>query len=184
MPTRINRSTLKRRKGMNAQGKSQFKPRVKKLVYKCYEAGIPSVTRIADIVGIDPASLYFWLDKGKDPKNVAHYAFRQRIMRIEARRESELIACIEGCAKGGQLIRETQIRISKIKGKEVKKRIREAAPQWQAAAWRLERWKPDDYGLKQPNVNSDETAEDLAMEIQKAALALDASVPEIEEESE
>lgn len=185
MPKRIRKSTLKRRKGTKNQGEDKFKPKIRKLIYKCYEAGIPSATRIADIVGIDPSSLYSWLDKGKHPDLYpAHYAFRQRIMRIESRREADLIACIEGCAKGGQLIRETQIRISKIKGKEVKKRIREAAPQWQAAAWRLERWKPDDYGLKVASANSDESAEDLAMEIQKAAMALDASVPDTLEESE
>lgn len=135
--------------------------------------------RICEMVGVEFSTMTNWMDLGKDPKNQAHYAFRQRIMRIEAKREAKMLACIEKCAVGGFDVKETQIKISP-KGKEVKRRVRQAAPAWQAAAWRLERWLPDDYGLKPVNVNSDETAEDLAQEIQRAAQALDSSIPGME----
>ena len=183
MPRHRNRSgrKIKRRKGTASRGQSKFTPRIRSLIYKAYEAGIPSARRIAEIVGIDPSLLSQWLDRGKDPSWPAHYAFRQRIMRIQARRESKMIACIEKCAVGGQKVKETQIKISPKK-REVKKRTRETAPQWQAAAWRLERWLPDDYGLKSPDQNADQSAADLAQEIQKAAEALNESVPGMEME--
>lgn len=181
MPARPKRRKIKRRKGAGKNGLHKFNPRTKKLIYKCYEAGIPSAKRIAEIVGIDNSILSTWLDWGKDPAYPAHYAFRQKIMRIQSRREAEMLDMIEKCARGGFRIKETSVKISH-KGREVKKRVRESAPQWQAAAWRLERWLPDDYGLKPANMNNDANAEDLAMEIQKAAAALDASVPDMFED--
>ena len=183
MPKRKNLpgTKIKRRKGTKTHGVSKFKPRIRKLIYKAYEAGIPSERRIAEIVGIDGGILGRWLDLGKDPANTAYYAFRQRIMRIQARKEAEMLRCIEMCAVGGFNVRESQVKISP-KGKEVKKRVRQAAPAWQAAAWRLERWLPDDYGLKPANTMSEDSADDLAREIQKAAMALDESVPDMFEE--
>ena len=183
MPRHRNRSgrKIKRRRGTATRGQNKFVPRIRALIYKAFEAGIPSNRRIAEMCGIDPSLLAQWLDRGKDPSWPAHYAFRQRIMRIQQRRESAMIACIEKCAVGGDKVKETQIKINP-KGKEVKKRVRETAPQWQAAAWRLERWLPDDYGLKTPDQNADQSAADLAQEIQKAAEALDASVPGMEME--
>lgn len=183
MPRHQNASgrKIKRRRGTKQRGQSKFVPKTRNLIYKAYEAGIPSARRIAEMCGIDASLLSQWLDRGKDPSWPAHFAFRQRIMRIQAKREGEMLACIEKCAAGGQKIKETQIKINP-KGKEVKKRVRETAPQWQAAAWRLERWLPDDYGLKPADVNADSSAADLAQEIQKAAMALDESVPGMGEE--
>jgi hypothetical protein len=123
------------------------------------------------------------MDKGKDPANPDYYAFRKRIKKIEAQRESDLIATIERCAHGGCEIKETEVRIGP-RGKEIKKRTKQMAPQWQAAAWRLERWMPDDYGLRPVNMNADQTPEDIAREIQSAAEALSASVPMLEDEGE
>jgi hypothetical protein len=184
MPTRYNTCGKKitRRRGTAGKGASRFKPRIRYLIYKAFEAGINSQSRIAEIVGIDQSVLSQWMDKGKDKKKFpAHYAFRQRIMRIQARRETEMLRCIEKCAVGGYEVKETQVKISP-KGKEIKRRTRQAAPAWQAAAWRLERWLPDDYGLKAPNPMGDDSPEDLAQEIQRAAAALDSSVPDMFEE--
>lgn len=180
MPTRYNTpgKKIKRRKGTTGKGCSKFKPGIRSLIYKAYEAGINSQRRIAEIVGVDMSVLSQWLDKGKDEKRFpAHYAFRQRIMRIQGRRETEMLRCIEKCAVGGYEVKETTVKISPDK-KEIKRRTRQAAPAWQAAAWRLERWLPDDYGLKVPNPMGDESPEDLAAQIQAAAQALDASVPD------
>lgn len=185
MPKHRNKAgrKIKRRKGSNGRGQYRFTSKMRRLIYKAYEAGIPSQRRIAEMVGIDPGVLSLWLDRGKDPSWAAHYAFRQRIMRIQARREAEMLSCIEKCASGGQKIKETQIKINP-KGREVKKRVRETAPQWQAAAWRLERWLPNDYGLKVADINAESSAADLAQEIQKAAMALDESVPGMETSGE
>ena len=183
MPRRMNAPGRKitRRRGTCGSGSSKFKPRIRKLIYKAYEAGIPSAKRICEMVGVEYSTFNNWLDMGKDPANKAHFAFRQRIMRIQGKRESEMLKCIEMCAVGGFEVKETQVRISP-KGKEVRRRTRMAAPAWQAAAWRLERWLPDDYGLKPANVNADASADDLAREIQAAYAALDASVPDEFEE--
>lgn len=181
MPRRKNNAgkKIKRRKGTYGHGHHKFTPRARKLIYKAYEAGIPSAKRICEMVGVEYTTFTHWLDMGKDPEYKAHFAFRQRIMRIQAKKETEMLKCIEMCAVGGFEVKETQVRINP-KGKEVRRRTRVAAPAWQAAAWRLERWLPDDYGLKPVNVNSDASADDLAREIQAAYAALDASVPDSE----
>jgi len=187
MPSRINKNKrkIKRRGSLSGKGRkgrpSKFTPKRRKLIYRAFEAGIPSKSRIAELVGIDRSLLEHWLDKGRDPKNSDFYAFRKRIMRIQAQREADLLATIEQCAHGGCTIKETEVKIGP-KGKEIKTRRKEMAPQWQAAAWRLERWMPDDYGLRPVNLNVDQTPEDLAREIQQAAQALDASIPTFEDE--
>jgi len=182
MPRR-HHSLRKIKRRFGGGSRQLFTPANRRLVYRCYEAGIPSARRIAEMCGLDPSLLTYWLDQGKNPDNGAYYGFRQKIMRIEARREAELISIIEKSASGGYDVKETQIKITP-RGKEVKKRTREAAPQWQAAAWRLERWLPDDYGQKPYDVNAESSPHDLALEIQKAAEALDSSVPDIFEEEE
>lgn len=180
MPRRKNKAgkKIKRRRGTTGYGVSKFNPRVRRLIYKAFEAGIPSAKRICEMVGVEQSTYNTWMDYGKDEEgHPAHFAFRQRILRIQAKREADMLACIEKCAVGGFEVKETQIRINP-KGKEVRKRTRMAAPAWQAAAWRLERWLPDDYGLKPVNPMGDASADDLAREIQAAYAALDASVPE------
>ena len=182
MPKRKNKRgvKIKRRKGSKGKGQSKFTPRIRALVYKAYEAGIPSPKRICEMCGIDYSTFNVWLDKGKDPEETAYFAFRQRIARIQARKEADMLKCIEMCAVGGFEVKETKIKISP-KGKEVSKRTRVAAPAWQAAAWRLERWLPEDYGLKAVNPMGDSSPDELAREIQKAYAALDASIPDEED---
>lgn len=183
MPRRKNGPgrKIKRRKGTCGYGVSKFNPRIRKLIYRAFEAGIPSEKRICEMVGVEPSTFNHWKDLGKDPANQAHFAFRQRILRIQMKREADMLSCIEKCAVGGFEVKETQIRISP-KGKEVRRRTRMAAPAWQAAAWRLERWLPDDYGLRPVNPMGEASADDLAREIQAAYAALDASVPDEEGE--
>ena len=169
------RERIKRRKG--STGYKAFKPRMRKLIYKAYEAGIPSTRRIDEMCGLNSGTIMRWLDKGKEKEEAAFYAFRQKIMRIKMQKEIEMLECIESCAHGGFEIKETEIRVSS-KGKSVRKRTKISAPQWQAAAWRLERWLPDDYGLKPVNALNDVDPDDLARDIQAAFTALDNSVPE------
>jgi transposase len=75
----------------------------------------------ARYAGIDPATYYRWMSKGEDPDS-PYSEFREAIERAKAAAEVESVAIIKLAARDGT---------------------------WQAAAWWLERTRPQKFGRKE-----------------------------------
>jgi len=152
-----------------------FTRRKRFIIYEALRAGLP-LTRAAGLAGVTVSCIKKWKDKGKDKKRRIHYDFRNRVKAIQASLERESLQIIRETAKGGNRISETKITIGP-KGKEVTKIKKTLHPNWQAAAWFLERRYKDDYGREIFDKRKEKDTDELAFEIKKAADALFASVP-------
>ena len=104
--------------------------------------------------------------------------FRNKINRIIARREIEALKVIRESAKGGFKKIKTKIQTGD-KGNVVTRTETTLSPQWQAAAWFLERKDKSNWG-RDP-ISESKSAAELAQEIQDAQLLLQNSIPETEE---
>ena len=91
--------------------------------------------------------------------------------------EYESLDIIRKAARGGGRIVETKITVGP-KGREITKTRRTQSPNWQAAAWWLERRYKEDYGRDPLDKEKEKRdVEDIALEIKQAADALFRSVP-------
>lgn len=82
---------------------------------------------------------------------------------------------IEKVAQGEYKIHDVEITLDK-NGRSFKRRTRTARPEWKAAAWRLERLYPEDYGQRIEDLSA-LTAEEIAHDIKQASDVLFGSVP-------
>lgn len=169
MPQRRRRITRRAPRGI------VFKPRIRRLLYKALEAGLPQ-NRACDLVGLSWNTFNRWCDIGRVSSGAnAYKAFYERIKRIEARREARLLGIIEKVAQGEYKIHDVEITLDK-NGRSFKRRTRTARPEWKAAAWRLERLYPEDYGQRIEDLSA-LTAEEIAHDIKQASDVLFGSVP-------
>ena len=115
----------------------------------------------ATVNGIDRSTFYNWLCRGET--EIARVAgTRRKIRKREApfveffyaikkagpRRKRSLLAHIRSAAQGGALITETR---TIKRGKEIVEKVtveKAAPPQWQAAAWLLERINPEEFSKR------------------------------------
>ena len=149
----------------------------RKIIYEGLKAGIP-IHRVCGLAGIDVRTYHKWMNKGKKNKNKPSYrAFRKRIKRIEVALEKESIDIIRKAARGGNDIVETKITLLDNRPKEITRVKKKANPQWQAAAWWLERRHREDYGRTIDATMQDRTVEDMALEVRDAVSTLLNSVP-------
>jgi len=150
----------------------------RKIIYAGLEAGLP-IKRLCETIGMDQTTFTFWMKRGKAYKGYKKYrAFRLRVNKIRDKLEKESIEIIRNAAKGGGDIVETKITLYDSRPKEITRIKKKIAPQWQAAAWWLERRRRDEYG--RGNIDDSlnkKTVEEMALEIKNAADDLFNSVP-------
>jgi len=152
--------------------------RARKIVYAAVEIGLP-ITRCHNLIGVNQSTMYTYLKYGEDPRYKKFYNFRQKIKKIEKRREIEALKVIRESAKGGFKKVKTQIQTGD-KGNVVTRTESTLSPQWQAAAWYLERKDKSNWG--RDIMSQTKSAAELAAEIQEAQLALYNSVPTEEDD--
>lgn len=167
---------IKRRRSARRYKSKIFNRTNRKLIFEGLEKGV-DIKRVLALLNINKRTFDTWMKRGKDPTNPPTYSyFRSRINRIEHDNEKEAIAAIRRAYKGGTTIYETKIKQTRA-GTLIEKVEKTQAPQWQAAAWRLERKYPDDYGAKDKSIFGDKSVEEIAREVKQAADILFASVP-------
>ena len=101
-------------------------------------------------VGIDERTYQRYIKQGeadlKAQKDTDFAVFVASIKKAEAKAGTHHVEIIHNSAEGGQLIKETVT--TRKNGDEITERVY-SAPNWQAAAWLLERKYPDDWGRRE-----------------------------------
>ena len=145
---------------------------------KFYEALLKRmpINRACELAGFNIGTYYQWMERGKDPLNREHYFFRERVLRIRAKKETAALEVIEKAANELKKITETTVKLS-TKGKEITKKTRDILPDWQAAAWWLSRSFPKEYGGNMPIEQEERTPQDIANEIRRALISIGESIP-------
>jgi len=100
--------------------KTKLTKSVREQICKYIELGVP-YKYAAIAVGITERTLYYWLSKGEEKNKGIYFQFFQDVKKAEAKNISRDLAIIEKAAQDGS---------------------------WQAAAWKLERRHPDEFGKK------------------------------------
>jgi hypothetical protein len=148
------------------------------IIYEAIKARLP-LARAAMLAGVKKPTFDRWMRYGIDKnKPRRYYFFRRKVLELRAENEKQSLAVISKMANGGTKLKEMRISIGGKFGREITKTTKEMAPQWQAAAWLLERTLPDDYGLKKRDDNKNKEASEIAKEIQEAMKAMDETIPE------
>lgn len=171
----VPRRKIKRRPGSdNYKSKpSKLTLRARKIVYAAVEAGLP-VSRCHSLIGVNESTMYTYLKYGEDPRYEKFYKFRQKIKKIERRREIEALKIIRESAKGGFIKKKTKVQTGD-KGTVITTTETTLSPQWQAAAWFLERKDKSNWG--RDTMGESKSVAELAAEIQEAQMAIYNSIP-------
>jgi hypothetical protein len=144
-----------------------------------------SNANVANLVGIEPDTFYTWMRKGKEAINNEEFEspyarFVYRIKRARAAGEANLLGNIHDAAFGNAISETKEETNDEGYGKTVTKVKRH----WPAAAWLLERTRPDLYGKNAKPVVEEKDATEQAQEIYEALNMLTKTVNEDEEKEE
>lgn len=106
----------------------------------------------ASFAGINKDTLFAWLKRGKRDKSGPYRDFSDAVSRALAEAETSALASIEQAASGGTVVAKTTVITETVtkSGTTTHKTVTTETyqpPQWQAAAWRLERRFPDRWAL-------------------------------------
>jgi len=170
VPTR----QIKRRKGSYKKTNNKLTRRTKQILFEALSIGMSRKSACA-LAGISDKTFAQHMDYGKDPTLTKYYHFRQKIKKLEAKRQKEALEVIRACGNGGLTIRKTKIKNSEKGGLETETQKIELAPQWQAAAWYLERKDKTNWG--RDSIGETKTPNEIAQEVMEAQQALFSSVP-------
>ena len=101
--------------------------------------------RACTVAGICFQTYRNWQLRGERDKSGIYFEFLEAVKKAEAEAELMHLGAIVKASKGGDEVRE--VRRTMVDGQLVNEiiSIRPAAPQWQAAAWLLERRYPERY---------------------------------------
>lgn len=173
---RVKRSRVRitRRVGSTNQGTPRkLTLKARKIIYTAIEAGLP-LYRCHDLIGVSKTRFNTWLEYGDDPQYPLYFFWKQKIKKIRKQREIDALNIINNAASGGWKQTISKIKETE-KGLEREFTEKTMAPQWQAAAWFLERLYKDVYGREL--IKMEKTPEEYAREIHDAAKQLFNSVP-------
>lgn len=174
------RRTISRRSPKISRRDRSFITKKRKLFYEVLKQRLP-ISRACQLAGITYSTYRNWMIRGKDPKNPVHQSFRAKVRQIEAGNEREALDIIRAVAKGGGKIVETKVVHGKMGGTERTRVVKQAHPQWTAAAWYLERTMKDSYGKDAVQADKVKSADEIAKEVKDAVDALKQSVPDRKE---
>jgi transposase len=128
---------------------SKFTPDVRQKIVNAVRGGNGRETS-ARVAGISEATLYGWLDRGRREKSGQFNEFYEAVQKAEAEAEVEAVLRIRQASIGGQVVsRKTTTRTNRAG--ETVTRVDEtySRPEWQAAAWLLERKYPGRWGRRE-----------------------------------
>jgi len=184
---RKSKSKEKRSKGCRAKStirrrdngiyyRRKFKRSKRRIILEALKAGL-SQKRALGLADVEVSTYREWLEKGKDKTRPTYVNFRKRVKKIEAAIEREALNVIKRAYKGGAKVYETKF-VMKPKGTEITKTTRTLGPNWQAAAWRLERKFFEEYGRNRDLADmGDRSPEEYARDVKAAADLLFGTVP-------
>lgn len=164
---------------------SKCTPRRRKIILIALNAGL-SQQRAAELAGIPVKTHHLWLRLGRQRTNQTYYHYYIRVKAILAREEKAALDVIKEAMRGGKKIKERKTVIGP-KGYEVTRITKKLIPSWQAAAWRLERMDPNNYGRRLPFEESNpdntsstkqKTPDQIAYQIKAAVDTLFGTVPQ------
>lgn len=124
------------------------------VVIEAIEAGVRKglgAEQAGEVLGIDAQTVYEWLARGEGrhsqrPAAPIYAEFAERIRRAEAQNEAAKLDILTRAGEGGIVLTERTITFKD--GREVHEKVY-SKPEWQAAAWYLERKYPDRYGRRE-----------------------------------
>lgn len=100
----------------------------------------------AAYAGVSERAMAYWQARGRRRKKGRYFQFLQALQKADADAICRNVAVIQKATQGGTVVsRKTITR--KDGSVEVSETFSE--PQWTAAAWWLERRRPDDYGKRE-----------------------------------
>lgn len=165
-----------RRRDNGIYQKRKFRRSKRRIILEALKAGL-SQKRALGLADVDVSTYREWLEKGKDKTRPTYVNFRKRVKKIEAAIEREALKVIQQAYKGGAEVYETKFVI-RPKGTEITKTTRTLGPNWQAAAWRLERKFFEEYGRNRDLADmGDRSPEEYARDVKAAADLLFGTVP-------
>lgn len=177
--TRTRAKKLKIRRSTTTKRNTTLLTRTnKQIIYEGIRIGLP-FTRACILAGLDAKAPSLFRKYGENPKNRKFFDFICRCDRIAAEREMEALNVIRLASKGGQEFEESKIKIGP-RGTETTSVTKVMLPQWQAAAWYVERRDKEFFGREASESNK--TPEEFAEEIRQASIEVFNSVPTAPEE--
>lgn len=166
-----------RRRVVRPGRQNDWNRRTRYIIKKALKARLPR-KRASELANVSISTFNNWMKLGEVRSNQAFYRFREAVKKIEAENERIALEIIDNAQKGGGKITETKIKLG-ARGREITKVTKTLRPQWSAAAWWLERTKPEDYNpLVMAKKDSVEDAEEIAKKIWEAVRKIDETVPE------
>lgn len=169
------RRWIKRRTKENL---GKFNSTTRRIIIEALRARL-SLVRASELAGITRMALWNWLEKGHDPeKYPVHYQFLLKVNQIKSDHERESLEIIRQAAMGGKEFKEKRIKIGGKEGIERTDIVKQILPQWQAAAWYLERTNQQEYARRFiSNDKEEESPEQIVRRIKAAYDSLYNSVP-------
>ena len=121
-------------------------------IVECLELGM-KIEDVCIVAGIHVDSFYHWRKRGENQDGKIYSEFADAVKKAEPASKKAKIQLIIDAARGGQEIKEQKIVSRKVGEDKVEVleqtvTIRQAAPQWQAGAWYLERRYPNEFGRR------------------------------------
>lgn len=123
---------------------------VQAAIVAAVRSGMP-ISRAGLAMGIEETTVNEWMQRGEGrhprrPSTPEYAAFASEVRKAEADNEAEKLAVITKAGQGGIVLSKRTITFRD--GRVVEEETL-SKPEWQAAAWYLERTKPDTYAKRE-----------------------------------
>lgn len=156
--------------------KDKFCQLSRNIIYKALENRL-SIAKAIALANVSRSTFDRWIKRGEDPENKDYHIFRNRVEEIRAENEAESLEILRKVGSGNWEITETRVSISEEKGRTTTHIVKKASPNWQAAAWYLERCCTG-YELKPYSDNNARSSEEIALEIAQTIREIEDTIPE------
>lgn len=130
-------------------------------IIEALELGM-KIKDVCAIGDISPDTYFAWIKRGENGEGKMYSDFSDAVKKAVPIAKAARINMILEAARGGQEITEKRITSRKVGEANVEvieqvATVRQAAPQWQATAWLLERQFPNEFGRRDrvENLNID-----------------------------